>query len=288
MKRITGTLLVIVAAILVWAQPGRAADLREVLSGKSFPLTMQLKDLNDQWWHVKVGSAADAGNIAQVYATMFGSGGGAYFTQGTTVNLSGETFLIGYKTKQKPFNMAQLMRASEPPAAEKLTPETQLALSLLNLKAVSSLDDMRPFNLDQEIAESQAAAVSIFEEEGGSASESNLKQITLAMHMYATDHDEMLPPMKDPAQVKALLMPYCKNEELFVDPRTKQPYQVNTVLSDHKLAHITKPDEMVVFYEAAPDDDGMRAVAFLDGRVKRIAEAEWPTVARASKIPVTP
>jgi hypothetical protein len=60
------------------------------------------------------------------------------------------------------------------------------------------------------------------------------------------------------------------------------------VLSDHKLAHITKPDEMVVFYEAAPDDDGMRAVAFLDGRVKRIAEAEWPTVARASKIPVTP
>jgi hypothetical protein len=147
---------------------------------------------------------------------------------------------------------------------------------------------MRPFNLDQEIAESQAAAVSIFEEEGGSASESNLKQITLAMHMYATDHDEMLPPMKDPAQVKALLMPYCKNEELFVDPRTKQPYQVNTVLSDHKLAHITKPDEMVVFYEAAPDDDGMRAVAFLDGRVKRIAEAEWPTVARASKIPVTP
>jgi hypothetical protein len=138
---------------------------------------------------------------------------------------------------------------------------------------------------------------------------SQLKQIGLALLMYAQDYDEVLPPMENAATVKRLLLPYVRgNEALFVSPRTHEPYQPNPSVSRRRRASFSmspgrdsrgKPipsrryradipgpaGEIVAFYEASPAPDRTRAVFFLDGQVRVIPESEWPRLKRASKIP---
>ena len=62
-------------------------------------------------------------------------------------------------------------------------------------------------------------------------------------------------------------------------------YQANTSLSHRILASFDSPSTMVTYYEASPDDDGLRAVLFLDGHVKRVTEAEWQKLRLASHVP---
>ncbi len=143
---------------------------------------------------------------------------------------------------------------------------------------------------------------------GAPSSVNQLKQIGLALLMYAQDYDEMLPPMQNAATVKRALLPYVRgNEAVFADPLTHQPYQPNPSLSGRRRmsfsvgggrdsrgkripprsyrADIPGPAAQVVaFYEASPAPDGTRAVLFLDGHVQVIPEAEWPRLKRASKI----
>lgn len=133
-----------------------------------------------------------------------------------------------------------------------------------------------------------------------------LKQLGLALQMYAQDYDEVLPPMKSPAAVKKVLYPYVrKNDAVFLDPRTTEPYQPNASLSGKRIAwvtlsvrrsghrrptqiklpaDITRPGEMVAFYELTPAADGTRNVLFVDGHVKRYPEVEWQRLKRSSHI----
>ena len=117
------------------------------------------------------------------------------------------------------------------------------------------------------------------------SSDSNLKQLGLAMIQYTQDYDEMMPPMKDAATTKKALYPYVKNDDVFLSPKTHQPYLPNTSLSHRTLASFNSPAEMVIYYEAAPAPDNTRALLFLDGHVKRVPEAEWPSLKAASHVP---
>jgi prepilin-type processing-associated H-X9-DG protein len=141
------------------------------------------------------------------------------------------------------------------------------------------------------------------------SSQSHLKQLGVALLMYAQDYNEMLPPMKDAAAVKRLLLPYVRgNEAVFVHPQTGEPYRPNPSLSGRRRSSIAmvsgrdsrgkairprrhraeipgSPAQVVAFYEASPAPDGTRAVLFLDGHVGVIRETEWPRLKRASKIP---
>lgn len=112
----------------------------------------------------------------------------------------------------------------------------------------------------------------------------SLRELGAGLQNYLEDHDGVLPPLQDAAAAKAALKPYAA-AAIFGHPRTKEAYLPNAILSGKKLAHITNPAAMVAFYEAHPAADGKRALLFLDGHVKRIKEAEWPLVKRASRIP---
>lgn len=139
------------------------------------------------------------------------------------------------------------------------------------------------------------------------SSTSQLKQIGLAVMMYAQDYDEVLPPMENAATVKRLLLPYVRcDEAVFVHPLTQKLFQPNPSLSRRPLSSVSvdpktrtlRPPvletrcidmgelaQVVAFYEARPAPDGTRAVLFLDGHVQVIPEAQWPRLKRASKIP---
>jgi len=282
-------LAVLACATVVLPAYGQGADLKDLLSGSVYPLSLKLSDLNGEWRRLRVGGS-DAGGLMGLYSAMMGGVATTYYyTQGRTVAVSGETYLVAYRPRSKPVDMSAMMRSSSPPTPEKLKRDTVLALSLLCLKTAGSLDDIRPFNLEEEVAESEQAPQSNDETfappSSTVSSESNLKQLGMALIMYTQDYDEVLPPMKDPPTVKKLLMPYVKNEAIFAHPTTRKPYVPNAVLSRKKLGHIAKPAEMVAFYEASASSDGKRGVVYLDGHVAQVAGSDWPRVKRASKIP---
>lgn len=108
----------------------------------------------------------------QMLGGMFGGmfGGGqqadpAYYTRGATVSLGGETFLVTYTFNKPAMDFGALMAAGaggeEPDPAKmmagsKMSEDSSLTLTLINLKAVARMSDIRPFDMQKEIEESNA------------------------------------------------------------------------------------------------------------------------------------
>lgn len=288
-----------VATVPAMTAPAHAqgADLKELLAGAKYPLTLKLKDLDAEWRRLSV----SAQNDTNPWAMLFSIGGDdVFYTRSQTVTVGTETFIVAYRPPVRKVDFTVLMRgpgAAQPPL-DPLTPDTQLGLSYLNLRMVASLNAIEPFNLQREvtrrerdIAEARERMAQMAGPQGPAAqnanqmSMSNLKQVSLAMMQYVQDHDEAYPKMEDAEAVKALLMPYAMNETVFMHPATRELYQPNPALSGKKLTQVADPVAMVLFYEASAAADGTRGVAYADGHVKRVAEAEWPQIKRASRIP---
>jgi prepilin-type processing-associated H-X9-DG protein len=136
----------------------------------------------------------------------------------------------------------------------------------------------------------------------------HLERLGIALRMYAQDYDETLPPMQTPAAVKKALYLYVrKNDVVFLDPRTSQPYEPNPSVSGKAAAtagrytrraggkqgryilmtkrQIPRPGETIGLYELTEAPDGTRGVLFLDGHVARVSEADWQRLKRISGIP---
>lgn len=282
-------------------------DMSALLHGSLTPLAHKLSDLDGTWRRVSTSASADGGNPAQAYLSLFSGGdtGNVYYTQGRTVTVGEETYLVAYHRQTPPFDFVALMRSgnnASPPKPTPLTPDTVLSLSLLNLRTAGSLNDIRPFDMQQEMTSSRQATaqsdplnvavpsrsvqtLAVDTQGASQTSVSNLKQLGLGLIQYVQDNDENLPPMKDAATMKKAILPYAKSEKIFIQPDTKRPYKPNTSLSKRNLASFNDPATMVVLYEDAPDQDNTRAVAFMDGHVKRIPESQWPSLKQTSHVP---
>ena len=286
MKKLV-VLVVLAAMLAAFMQSAKCEEIKEVLKGKVAPLTLQLKDLNGDWWRLNASSQSAENALMSFYASLAGgaAGGGGNYTKGETLKLGGETFLITYQVEAKPVNFRDIARLSEPPKPEKLTPESKLTLALLNMRLTSSLSGIKPFNLEQEIKSSENAGVEVEEQEATAQSLSCLKNLALAVLMCVDDYDGVIPDIKTPETAKEQLKPYVGDEKILTNPVTKMPYQFNAILAGKKIAHISDPASMAVIYEDSPAPDGTRGVAFLDGHAKRINESDWPAIKKASKIP---
>jgi len=276
-----GIAVVLLAALIGCSQPAQSAEMKDLLFGEKYALTLQMKDLDGQWRRLSAGGAGDSGGIAAVYSAMFGGGGGVYYTKGETVSVATETYLIAYILRGKPVNYMMVMR--EGPGAgprEEVTAESPLGFSLLNLRAIGSLTDIRQFNLEEEIA----AYAEVSGEQVSTDSMSNLKNIALAVQMFMADYDDVMPDMTDMVAVMDELGEYVRNDEMFFQPDTGQAYGINSSLSQKSLAEVADPVSIAVFYEEEPGEDGMRGVAFLDGHAARVGEAEWEHIKAESGI----
>ncbi|MDF2439891.1 MAG: hypothetical protein JWN98_875 [Abditibacteriota bacterium] len=326
------------------------AALSGLLAGNQFPLSQRLRQLNGSWRRFNVSGQYEMGLWMQMYSSMLGgSFKDVYYTRGQVVTLGGENYIVAYRpqTKNKPMDFAALIRMgstpqAKPPAPEKMTPDTLLSLSLLNLRTIGSLNNIRPFNLSTELelnnsgsgnnngnGSRSAPSATTFGTTTGTATraasgaststnatstgttarattargvsaggtsaataarsanaavDARLRQLGLALMMYVQDHDEVLPDMSSAAAAKKALMPYVKDESVFLHPITKKVFEPNPALSKKKLAHIVNPRAFLAFYEDTTAPDGTRGLLFLDGRPKRIQEKEWPQVARDSKV----
>lgn len=270
------------AAALILAAPVTAqtnADFTTLLDGRRIPLTLKLKDLGPGWRHFIPG----IGDNFEFSSRLYGRRVRPYYTRGATESVGGETYLIAYREPAESGDFPpQIVQSGVDPApSEPLTGEIQLSLSLLDLRTSGSLNNIEPFDLREELHAADEHA----RQQAATASPRNLKQLGTAMRAYVEDYDEVFPPITSPAAMKKILLPLTQSESTFIQPSTKQPYQFNPFLSRKKLSAIVSPAGTIMIYEASPGPDGMRAVAFVDGHVKRIPETDWPRLNRESHIP---
>lgn len=69
-----------------------------------------------------------------------------------------------------------------------------------------------------------------------------------------------------------------------MQPVTQRPYLPNYKLSRLSEAQVTNPSRIFLFYEDAPDAGGMRNVAYADGHVLALSEAEFQSQRKAQGI----
>ena len=255
-----------------------SGDFASVLSGSNRPLTMKIKDLDNTWRQLSISKVGGA-DLLSIFTA--GTRGAAptldqYYTHGETTTVGGETYLVAYRYA---LNLPELAR-NNTDTAPQITPDTTLTLSLINVRQIASLDGIQP-HVPITAAQADANAAKSTQEQ----SLNNLKQIGLGMVQYVQDYDEKYPPMQSAAITQKAIYPYIKSDAIFLNPATHEPYRVNTSLSGHSLAEIDNPASTVAYYEASAASDGLRAVLFTDGHVKRLPDAEWRRLLAASHLP---
>ena len=164
------------------------STFRDVLSGKNHPLGFALKDLTSEWRkiviqaHVNVSdnvsvnvSGTAHGNSQHNLVGALGSSR-SYLTKGDTISVEQRTYLVAYRLPGSALDLGTVLQAvatKTPPTSAKLTPESTLALSLLEVATLGNIEEIRPFNLQAEISESEKAArilAEMFKSEGSSGS----------------------------------------------------------------------------------------------------------------------
>jgi hypothetical protein len=162
------------ALVLTLPAAGQEKGLAQALSGKTHPLSMKLKDIGEGWSrvmaHVGGGvsgnidvnvSGGGPGSTSQNNITGLSAGAQAYLTKGQTVSVHGQDYLVAYRLPNQDLDWRALLLAMATktlPKVEVLTPESPVRLSLLNLQAVTILEDVSVFDMKAEIARSQEAA----------------------------------------------------------------------------------------------------------------------------------
>ena len=121
-----------------------------------------------------------------------------------------------------------------------------------------------------------------------SSCSSNMKQIALALQMYARDYDGYLPAAYG---WQDLVMPYIKNEQVFACPTRTTPkphYALSPYVAGRNLGEIADPDTTVMLYEVGeggqpifPHNDGAN-YGFVDGHVKWFRKDKAPEDFQAS------
>jgi hypothetical protein len=160
--------------VLVLPVSSRGADLTDLLSGKHCPLTVKLGGLDKNWRRITLATAGTANGNISISVTVGGTTGGTsgssqnnvadlpgsrtYLTTGQTVSANGQMYLVAYRLPGAGLDLAALIQAvatQSPPATSTLTPDSTLCLSLLDVRSIGSLEDVRPFDLNREIADSE-------------------------------------------------------------------------------------------------------------------------------------
>jgi hypothetical protein len=124
-------------------------SLASVLSGNTVPTSIELKKLTPEWRAMSTNGQFEFGNF-QAFISVFGGGSFAttYYTKGQTVSIGSETYIVAY-------SLLSLV--------EKVAPETLLNLSLLNLKTIGTMSNIRSFDaiVETKVLERQLASLQV-------------------------------------------------------------------------------------------------------------------------------
>ncbi|NJM90245.1 MAG: hypothetical protein HC847_27025 [Hydrococcus sp. RU_2_2] len=159
------TFLALTALFSIASLPSYGSDFSSLVSGQQVPLAKQLKDLDSSWRQISVSGQFEMGDFMKNWSGLFGGSPAnyVYYTQGETVEVASETYVIAYRIPStgEGLTIKTFMETTfsfgcnEASLPIQLAPETTINLSLLNLRTIGSLNDVRSFNLSEELAASQ-------------------------------------------------------------------------------------------------------------------------------------
>ncbi len=222
----------IITFMLLSALPASAQQqaLAAVLAGKSAPLTLVLKQLDGSWRCISPAPTADAAETLVRFIVAENNQqpwvSEVMYTHGDTLMAAGETYLVAYARPPQPLpEMGRGNRGGGAASSEALGPDTEIYLTLLNIRTMGSLLNIHPFDLPQEMARTKTTL-----EDNKRQSLNNLRQVDLALLMYAQDHNNTMPATDNLAQwqaglkidPQALLQPGCTTA---VSPQSRAEQQ---------------------------------------------------------------
>jgi len=155
MKRVA----IIVGMLLLASASGladEAGNMKDFVAGKVAPFTMKLGDLDGSY--IRFASPYLSGGGWLSAMQRYGGEGVPAYTQGRTVNMGGENYLVAYMVEAKGGDSAMLMGGRpdpNAPAPEPITENTILSLALLGQRGVTVIYKVRPFDLAAELADFQ-------------------------------------------------------------------------------------------------------------------------------------
>jgi len=249
----------------------KATGLADVIRAK-FPLAVEFRELGAGWREL-----------------LFR--GDRYFTKGEATFVNAAEYLIAYKydgAGEAGSRDAKDFIARETRGTRSFLPDDRFALTLLSMQSVlpyliEGQTNLRSFN--------PARLQTAFEPPLSSpAYRQNLTLVYLrkmheAVGAYASTYLNVLPPMETAFAARQALSAFAPNDAIFFVPGTQQPFKANPLFSEKKREHLRRAGKLVLFYEATPATDGMRAVLLLNGTVKRVDAKAWTRLAEASQIP---
>ncbi len=130
---------------------GDDADFQSVMSGKDFPMSVRYGELTGAWRQVQViardrGSAAGGMGLLMMLMgmeLMRSVTKPVFFTKGETARVAGDVFLVGYAPAPMRFDPEVMRGRQKPPEQEPLQPDSELILSLVGLREVAAILDVR-------------------------------------------------------------------------------------------------------------------------------------------------
>ncbi len=300
--------VVAVGVLLLTSVAGLAAgsgSMEAFLAGKVAPFTRQVKDLDGSYLRFALPYMSGSGWLGSM--SRYGGEAPPAYTQGQTVTIGGEVYLIAYAVESKGGDASGLMYGRPNPNApdpEPVTANSTLSLVLLGQRSFAALGKVRPFDLTTELADYQRYLTS-YQEMMATRSAMNsptmvsaapppddpkgasgtLKNVAMALDMFTGDHDGVLPPMDKAESFREALDDYIESADMFRDPETGEAYGLNASLSGKKLTEIQDPAKTIAVYQVNHGRDGKRGVVFLDFSVTRVTEAEWTDLKAKSNIP---
>jgi len=171
------TAIIAIVLLLALVVASRAAEFTDLLSGKTCPLTVRLGDLTKEWRRFTLRAAGTANGNVSISLSVNSTGGSpssssqnniadfagnrVYLTTGQTVSVNDQVYLVAYHVPGAGLDIPALLQVAVTkslPTAGVLTPDSVLPLSLLDVKSIGSLEDIRIYDMQYEIAESEKLA----------------------------------------------------------------------------------------------------------------------------------
>jgi hypothetical protein len=154
----------------------KEVNLTSVLNGTTIPTSIRLREIPADWRGFGINGQVEVGNLQTVISSSAGgSFAASYYTKGQSLSIGSETYVVAYSLLT---------------VVDTIAPDTPLSLSLLNLRTIGSLSNIRTFDIAKEtkILANQLAILKF----------ANIFDPTAESKDILTPPPEIKPPQKKP------------------------------------------------------------------------------------------
>ena len=267
------------------------AGVVDTIKMPDLPTELKLAGLSKSWRRFTVRNIDPnmarnfGGNGPQYEQVLNDLGIGVHFTKGDHLTLGKETYLIAYRVDpgMDPQDLQQEIqqrlqafwghgeRQPPPRPAGKFSPRATLKLTLLNLRNLGDLQDLRTFEPKTDL---------LLPKDLREMSNFNLRRLGQTLKQQSTWQPL---PLRDANALRQALRNQHMPVTMLREPATNETYHLNTALAGKKVDRLGNRKNLVVVYEATPSSDNTRGVLFADWHVERVPEWKWEQV-RAVKV----